>query len=113
LCSVDSIGDDEACNHIVALALHGFIANSFAQSSVREPKTADIQDIPAAMKGAIGFTVVNCQLRQAQKGHDSVAARAGQSIDVHTGAGNFLRGMTPNQDILTVSVGDEIGEEFG
>lgn len=33
----------------------------------------------------------------------------GESIDVRTGVGNFLRGMTPNQDILTVASGDDDG----
>ena len=33
----------------------------------------------------------------------------GGSIDVRTGVGNFLRGVTPNQDILTVASGDNDG----
>lgn len=31
------------------------------------------------------------------------------SIDVHTGAGNFLSGVTPNQDIVAVTSGDGDG----
>jgi hypothetical protein len=33
------------------------------------------------------------------------------SIDVHTGVGNFLSGVTPNQDMLTDVVGGDDAEE--
>ncbi len=32
--------------------------------------------------------------------------QAGGSIDVHTGAGNFLNGAIPNQDMVAVSSGE-------
>lgn len=37
-----------------------------------------------------------------QSCHGRVAAPSDQSIDIHTGVGNFLNGTTPNQDILMV-----------
>lgn len=51
--------------------------------------------IPAAKKGAIGLTVgVLAKPYQRRRGWEP--------IDVRTGAGNFLKGATPNQDILNV-----------
>lgn len=69
-------------------------------------------DIPAAMKGANGRTGG----RVSKSCHVRVAAPSDQSIDVHTGVGNFLNGTTPNQDILMVVLrggGGRMGAFYG
>lgn len=57
--------------------------------------------IPAAKKGAIGFTVEYLSAVRSG-GMVDRAQRNEESIDVRTGAGNFLRGVAPNQNILAV-----------
>jgi hypothetical protein len=58
-------------------------------------------DAPAMKNGAIGFTVDE----KLAQGVSIATPAMGPGIDVRTGAGNFLSGLTPSHDILADSKG--------
>ncbi len=102
LSSGDSGEDDNSCipqisarppNQITFASIRG-IRNINILASREE---ADRQSVPAMKKGAIGRTV------RFVSGHNRRnRLRASGAIDIQTGAGNFLRRVTPSQDILVV-----------
>lgn len=82
---VDTIGDDQSC-----ISLGGY-------SRVITSLWELLLIIPAAKKGAYGRTIDHVSSRRTLF---DLAVR--DSIDVQTGAGNLLRGVTPSQDILNM-----------
>lgn len=75
-------------------------------SQVRLFVDASAGYVPAAKKGAIGFTVaIVSHLGRCRVGSGGGAASRGPGLHARKGAGNFLKGATPSQDMMGEFVG--------